>query len=108
VLAFLVLRMIGKVVGAWMASRANGVLDVFGPRWGFALIGQGGLAIALALDYNLSPSAIAPSLISTAALCSVLLTDAFSARLARDVVSSLPEDLVLPERVDDESEEGQH
>ncbi len=97
-LAFLILRMVGKAGGAWFAARANGVHDVFGSRWGFALIGQGGLAIALALDYSLSASAVMPNLVFTAALASVLITDVFSARLARDVVARLPEDVVLPER----------
>lgn len=97
VLAFLGLRGIGKVGGAYLAARFNNALEAFGPRWGLALVGQGGLAIALALDYSLSPAAIAPNLVFTAALCSVLLTDVFSARLARDVVERLPEVIHLPE-----------
>lgn len=96
VLAFLVLRGVGKVGGAWLASAANGLVPVFGPRWGLALVGQGGLAIGLALDYSLSNASLHSSLVFTAALASVLVTDAFSARLARDVVASLPEDIVLP------------
>jgi Kef-type K+ transport system membrane component KefB len=96
VLAFLGLRVTGKVLGAWLASRANGMIDVFGPKWGLALVGQGGLAIALALDYSLSPAALRPSLVFTAALCSVLLTDLFSARLARDMVAKLPKEIALP------------
>jgi Kef-type K+ transport system membrane component KefB len=90
------LRFVGKVAGAWLGARVNGVMNAFGPRWGFALLGQGGLAIAIALDYSLSPAAVLPNLVFTAALCSVLLTDLFSARLARDVVASLPEDIQLP------------
>lgn len=96
VLLFLALRGAGKVGGAYLAARANGALEAFGPRWGLALLGQGGLAIALALDYSLSPAAIAPNLVFTAALCSVLLTDVFSARLAREVVEKLPEEIHLP------------
>ncbi len=96
VLAFLVLRGVGKVGGAWLASAANGLVPVFGPRWGLALVGQGGLAIGLALDYSLSNASLHSSLVFTAALASVLVTDAFSARLARDVVASLPEDIALP------------
>jgi Kef-type K+ transport system membrane component KefB len=96
VLAFLGLRWAGKVGGAYVAARTNGALEAFGPTWGLALVGQGGLAIALALDYSLSPSALSPNLVFTAALCSVLLTDIFSARLARGVVERLPEDVVLP------------
>ena len=96
VLAFLALRFMGKVTGAWIASRTNGMLGVFGPGWGLALVGQGGLAIALALDYSLSAAALRPNLVFTAALCSVLITDLFSARLARDVVAKLPKDIALP------------
>lgn len=96
VLAFLALRFAGKVGGAWLGAKVNRVTGAFGPRWGFALLGQGGLAIAIALDYSLSPTAELPNLVFTAALCSVLLTDLFSARLARDVVASLPEDIQLP------------
>lgn len=107
VLAFLVLRGIGKVGGAWLAAAANGLLPVFGPRWGLALLGQGGLAIALALDYSLSSATLRSSLVFTAALSSVLLTDVFSARLARDVVASLPEEIELPVRVASQ-QEGAH
>jgi hypothetical protein len=96
VLAFMGLRITGKVAGAWFASRSNGMLEVFGSRWGLALVGQGGLAIALALDYSLSPVAVRPNLVFTAALLSVLITDLFSARLARDVVAGLPKDIRLP------------
>lgn len=96
VLAFLALRLIGKVGGAWVAAAANGLRGVFGDRWGLALVGQGGLAIALALDYSLSTDPDRSGLVFTAALCSVLLTDVFSARLARDVVARLPADVVLP------------
>lgn len=98
VLAFIVFRMIGKVGGAWLATRANRLEDVFGTRWGMALVGQGGLAIALAVDYSLSGAAVRPSLVFTAALCSVLITDVFSARLAKDVVQGLPEEIELPAR----------
>lgn len=96
VLAFLALRLVGKVGGAWLAATANGLRGVFGGRWGLALVGQGGLAIALALDYSLSVDPDRSGLVFTAALCSVLLTDLFSARLARDVVSRIPADVVLP------------
>ncbi len=96
VLGFLAFRLVGKVGGGFLAAKANGVAEVFGGRWGFALMGQGGLAIALGLDYLLSPTAILADMVFTAALCSVLLTDIFSARLARGVVASLPEVIALP------------
>jgi Kef-type K+ transport system membrane component KefB len=104
VLAFLALRFVGKVGGGWMAARSNGVIGTFSGRWGEALLGQGGLAIALALDYAQWESAVRPNLVFTAALCSVLLTDVFSARLARGVVQRLPHDVTVDEPVSQGSE----
>jgi Kef-type K+ transport system membrane component KefB len=95
VLAFLGLRFAGKVGGGWLAARGNGVVATFSGRWGEALLGQGGLAIALALDYAQWAPAVRANLVFTAALCSVLLTDIFSARLARGVVQRLPDEVTL-------------
>lgn len=106
VMAFLVLRLLGKLAGGWIAAHGNGVARVFSARWGLALVGQGGLAIALALEYSLSPSAVRPNVVFTAALCSVLLTDLLSARLARDVVDRLDEELALPARPADAANGG--
>lgn len=89
VLLFLVMRAAGKVWGAALATRASAAEPVFGLQWGRALIGQGGLAVALALDYHAQGWAIFPSIVFTAALVSVLLTDVMSARLIHSVVAPL-------------------
>jgi hypothetical protein len=87
VVAFLIVRTLAKVGGARLAARANGVHRALGPHWGLGLIGHGGLAVAIALNYRLFDSSILPNLVFTAALASVLLTDFFSARIVHAVVT---------------------
>jgi Kef-type K+ transport system membrane component KefB len=88
---FLLLRAAGKLGGARLGARANGVLPILGPHWGRALLGHGGIALALALDYSGHASAPARGIVFSAAIVSVLLTDLSSARLVRSVVAPLLE-----------------
>ncbi|HEU5051052.1 MAG TPA: hypothetical protein VFU00_12045 [Gemmatimonadales bacterium] len=88
---FLLLRGIGKVGGARLAARFNGMLPILGPNWGRALLGQGGLAVAIAFNYLTEANAFFPNIIFTAAIASVLLTDLFSARLMSAAVGASPE-----------------
>jgi hypothetical protein len=96
VLAYLLVRAAVRVGGARLVSRANGVHGAFGPRWGLGLLGQGGLAIALGLDYLTTLSAVLPNLVFTTAILSVILTDLFSAKLALDALAEVPEYVELP------------
>jgi hypothetical protein len=86
VVLFLLSRAVGKIGGARLATRINGKLPELGPDWGYALLGQGGLALALALAYLYHDDAVLPNLVFTAAIASVLLTDVLSARLAGAIV----------------------
>lgn len=86
VLLFLVVRSLAKLVAAWVAALAGGALADLGPGWGRALLGQGGLALAIALNYRLLDDAIHANIVFTAGLLSVLLTDLFSARAAGAVL----------------------
>lgn len=90
VVVFLAARTLAKVGSAWLGAALSEGLPVLGPGWGRALLGQGGLAVAIALDYQLQGGALLPELVVTAALVSVLLTDLTSARLARSVVEGSP------------------
>ncbi|MDX2262442.1 MAG: hypothetical protein SFU84_12190 [Gemmatimonadales bacterium] len=96
VLVFLAVRAVARIGAARLVSRANGLLPSFGPRWGVALLGQGGLAIALGLDYLTTLNAVLPNLVFTTAFISVILTDLFSAKLALDVIGELPHTVELP------------
>lgn len=89
VILFLVARTAAKIGGARLATRANGLLPVLGPDWGRGLLGQGGLALALALDYSQRSDAPMASIVFTGAIASVLLTDLSSAHLVRSVVAPL-------------------
>ena len=89
VVLFLALRIAGKLGGARLAARLNGMLPVYGPTWGRALLGQGSLAIAIALNLLLVEPGPLASIVFSAALSSVLLTDILSARFAEAVATRL-------------------
>jgi Kef-type K+ transport system membrane component KefB len=86
VVLFLLARAAAKIGGARLAARINGVLPALGPHWGRALLGHGGLALALAFDYQQHHGAFLPNIVFTAAIASVLLTDLSSARLVKSVL----------------------
>ncbi|MDF2775128.1 MAG: hypothetical protein K0S86_4628 [Geminicoccaceae bacterium] len=84
---FIAVRTFAKLSSARVAARLNGMLPVLGPHWGRALLGQGGLAIAIALNYHLfHDGLLLPDVVFTAAVASVLVTDLSSARLVQSVV----------------------
>jgi Kef-type K+ transport system membrane component KefB len=89
VLLFLAVRALAKVGGARLVTRANGMLPVLGPDWGWGLVGQGGLALAIALNYVYQDGGTLPYFVFTAAVASVLLTDLLSARLVRSAIAPL-------------------
>ena len=86
VLLFLLVRIAAKIGAARLAARWNGVLPALGAQWGRGLLGQGGLALAVALSYLYQEDAPLASLVFTAAVVSVLLTDVMSARFVRSLV----------------------
>ena len=86
VLVFLVARGVAKVGGARLVTRANDMLPVLGPDWGRALLGQGGLVMALAVSYLYQDTLALPNVVFTAAVVSVVLTDLVSGRLAASVL----------------------
>jgi Kef-type K+ transport system membrane component KefB len=89
VLLFLVARAVAKLGGTRLVTRANGMLPVLGPDWGRGLVGQGGLALAIALNYVYQDGGTLPYFVFTAAVASVLLTDLLSARLVQSVIAPL-------------------
>ncbi|HEX5075738.1 MAG TPA: cation:proton antiporter [Gemmatimonadaceae bacterium] len=86
-LVFVVVRAVAKLGAARLAALFNGLTDSLGRRWGRALLGQGGLAIAIALNYQLfHGTMLLPDVVFTAAIVSVVLTDLSSARFVQSVV----------------------
>ena len=94
VLLFLVTRVAAKIGSARLGARFNGAIPTLGLDWGRALIGQGGLALALALDYTRFEGAVLQNVVFTAAIASVLVTDVAQARLLHGVMSRLLPGLV--------------
>lgn len=88
VLVFVGARALGKVGGARLAARANDLLPELGPDWGRALLGQGGLVLALAVNYLYQDTLALPNVVFTTAVISVLLTDLASGRLASSVLEA--------------------
>jgi Kef-type K+ transport system membrane component KefB len=83
---FLVVRGFAKLGAAALAARLHGQLPTLGARWGWGLMGHGGLAVAVALNYRLfDPSPLA-GLVFTATLVSVLVTDVLSAWMVHTLV----------------------
>jgi Kef-type K+ transport system membrane component KefB len=96
ILLFLTLRAAGKIGGGRLSARLNGAIPLVGRDWGRGLIGQGGIALAIALDYLTSTTGPIPNLIFTAAVISVLLTDVLAARAVQSAVGVLLRDVHLP------------
>lgn len=86
VVAFILIRLLAKIGGARVATRLSGMSGALGRDWGLALIGQGSLAAAIALNYRIFDDSDLSNGVFTAALVSVLLTDLLSARFVRAVV----------------------
>jgi hypothetical protein len=83
---FLVVRLAAKLGSARLSARLNGRLRTLGPDWGRALLGQGVVAVAIAVNYMLHDASLLPNVVFTAAIVSTLLTDVLSGRMAQSVV----------------------
>lgn len=83
---FLLLRVAAKLAGALLGAALNRAVGSLGAGWGRGLLGQGGLAVAIGLNYLLHEGAPLAEEVFAAALISVLLTDLLSARAAERVV----------------------
>ena len=79
-------RALSKIGSSRLVARANDALGELGPNWGRALLGQGRVALAIGVNVLHQDDASYRNLIFTAAVASILLTEFFSARLARSVV----------------------
>ena len=81
---FVLVRLGARLVGGWIAgSRLEGLRS---PRLGRALLAQGGLAVALAINYTQVHPELNSDLVLTAALVSVLLFEIVAAKEAGTLV----------------------
>lgn len=84
--AVVVLRPLARLAAARLAARLNGMLPELGAHWGRGLIGHGGFALVLALDYYRQARMPGADLLFTAVIASLLLTDVVSARIVQSLV----------------------
>jgi hypothetical protein len=77
-------RLAARIVGGWIAGRRLEALR--SPRLGRALLAQGGLAVALAINYTQVHPELNSDLVLTATLVSVLLFEIVAAREAVTLV----------------------
>lgn len=90
---YLVTRTSTKVYATRWSTHWNGATGQLGRDWGKALIGQGRLTVAMALDYARRPELPIGDVVFTAALASVLLTEFAAARLVRAALLPIVEPL---------------
>jgi Kef-type K+ transport system membrane component KefB len=88
IIHYLVLRTLAKLWGTGIVTWINGAQASVGLDWGRALIGQGRLTIALALDYSRRDLPFG-EVIFTCAAVSVLFTEFFAARFVRSAAAPL-------------------
>jgi Kef-type K+ transport system membrane component KefB len=93
VVLYVVVRIAGKVGSARLAARLAGNRELAEANWGRGLIGQGTIALAIALSYSLNDTELVPNVVFTAAIVSVLVTDVFGVR----IVDALIETRDVPE-----------
>lgn len=85
---YVILRTLAKLWGTGIVTWLNRAQDRVGLDWGRALIGQGRLTMALALDYSRRDLPFG-DLVFTCAAVSVLFTEFFAARFVRSAAAPL-------------------
>lgn len=80
---YVLVRIAAKLGSARLAARldANDNGELLQVDWGRGLIGQGTIALAIAMSYSLNDTEIVPNVVFTAVIVSVLLTDMFGVRI---------------------------
>jgi Kef-type K+ transport system membrane component KefB len=84
---YLVLRLIGKVSGGYLAAWTAPESSRPPPTVGLGLISQGGIAIAMVMNYYQLSSAVVTDAVVTTVLVAVILNELASPSLAKNVLS---------------------
>lgn len=88
VVLYVFVRLAGKIGAARLSTRAAETEELRGTDWGLGLLGQGTIAVAIAMNYSLNDMQVVPNVVFTAAVISVLVTDIFGVRIVGALVSS--------------------
>lgn len=97
---FVVIRLAARFLGGWVAGGLTAPPALRTPWLGRALLAQGGIAVALAVNYTQVRPDLNGDLILTATLVSVLLFDIVASREVSEIVSNPPPPGNLPPRND--------
>jgi hypothetical protein len=89
---FVIIRLMTRFIGGSVAGALVAPPELRNPRLGRALLAQGGVAVALAINYTQVRADLNPDLILTATLVSVLLFEIVASREAGEVVAQAPVD----------------
>jgi hypothetical protein len=87
---FVLIRLLARFAGGWFAGTQVAPESLRIPRLGRALLAQGGIAVALAVNYTQVRPDLNPDLILTATLVSVLLFEIVAAREASSLAAAAP------------------
>ena len=86
---FVMVRLAARFVGGWVAGALVAPPELRNPRLGRALLAQGGIGVALAVNYTQVRPDLNPDLILTATLVSILLFEIVANREAGEMVGAL-------------------
>lgn len=86
VVLYVFVRVAAKLGAARLASRLAGEHELRATNWGRGLLGQGTIALAIAMSYSLNDTTLVPNVVFTAAVFSVLLADLFGVRFVAALV----------------------
>ncbi len=96
---FVLIRLASRFLGGWVAGGVSAPPVLRTPWLGRALLAQGGIAVALAVNYTQVRPDLNGDLILTATLVSVLLFDIVASREVTEVVSAAPQGEGRPDDV---------
>jgi hypothetical protein len=85
---FVLIRLGARFTGGWFAGRHVAPPELRNPRLGRALLAQGGIGVALAVNYTQVRPDLNPDLVLTATLVSVLLFEIVASREAGELVAA--------------------
>lgn len=87
-LGFVVIRSLALRAGTWLATRRNPTLDPSIPRLGYALLSQGALAVAIAVNYQMVPGHALSEVVVTCLLLSAVVNEFWAASAVRQVLQN--------------------
>jgi hypothetical protein len=90
---FVLIRLSARLAGGWLAGTQVVPAELKTPRLGRALLAQGGLAVALAVNYGQVHPELNPDVLLTATLVSVLLFEIVAGREAGNLGTPVAEPL---------------